>query len=187
MRHQNIVIYRRIIKNGCMTKQESIPVVSRNVFASVYQEFCPRGGGGGTCVAKGHAWQRGHMCGEVGCIWQKGVVCVAWGMNGRGVHVGVGHLWQGGMCGRGACVARGICVVGGIWWEGACVAGGHAWYACLPTRYYEIRSVNVPAVCILLECILVRKRTQRHTRYSGRELTDGTQEITWQGRIQDSP
>ena len=53
---------------------------------------------------------------------------------------------KGGMHGeRGACMAKGVFVA-----KGGCV-----WYAC-PLPFYEIWPVNVQAVCILLECILVR-------------------------------
>ena len=85
------------------------------------------------CSQRGRAWWGG-MCGRW-CAWQGG-------MCGRG------HAWQGGMCGRG-CVWQGEgCMAGGAW-QGACMPH------MPPPRHYEIRSVNVRAVRILLECILV--------------------------------
>ena len=127
----------------------------------------------------------GGVRGSGGCVWQEGGVhdrgrgrC-AWqgGMHGSG-----GHGWQGGVHGRGACAAgghawQGACVVGGMhgrghtWQGGACMAGGmhgggHAWQGvCMahmpPPKHYEIQSVNVRVVRILLECILVFKEENR--------------------------
>ena len=79
------------------------------------------------CV-KNSVHKGGGMCGRGGMH--------GGGMHGRG-HVWWGHAWQGaymvgGMCGRG---------------------GMHATHA--PPGHHEIWSVNVQAVCILLECILV--------------------------------
>ena len=49
-----------------------------------------------------------------------------------------GHAWPGGVHGRGACVVGGVCG------RGACIPH-------MPLRH----AVNVLAVRILLECILV--------------------------------
>ena len=78
-----------------------------NIFRSVCQEFCPRGGmcgWGGACMA------RGHVLGA--CMVG---VCMAGGMHG------------GGMCGGGhACL-------GGCAWREGMHGGGHAWQgACMP-------------------------------------------------------
>ena len=67
---------------------------------------------GGPAWWRGHAWQRGAMCGKEGHAWQRR------GMHGKG-----GHVWQR----VGVCMAK---------------AGGHVWRkegACMvctpPTRY----------------------------------------------------
>ena len=73
-----------------------------------------------------------------GCAWQG---------SGRG------HVWQGA-CMAGACMAgvvhgRRHALWGHVWWGGI-----HAMHIP-PPQHYEIWSVNVWAVHILLECILV--------------------------------
>ena len=90
-----------------------------NVFTSVCQEFCPRGGGGGMVGGmhgRGACMAVGGACMAVGGhAWQ-------WG----GIHGSGGHAWQwGGACmaGEGACVAVGVCMAGGV-----CGSGGHAWW-----------------------------------------------------------
>ena len=56
------------------------------------------------CMARGHAWQGGH-------VWKEGV-CMAGGMHGRGLH------------GRRACMAGGGCVwQRGHTWQVACMVG----------------------------------------------------------------
>ena len=88
--------------------------------------------------------------------------CVKNSVPGGGMH-GLGHAWQGCMCGggggmAGGCMA-GACVVGVCMAGGSCMAtgmhgGGHAWHAhLLPPILRD--AVNQQAVCILLECILV--------------------------------
>ena len=86
-----------------------------NIFRSVCQEFCPRGGG---CAWRGGVRQGGMHGG--------GGACMAGGhMHGRGV-----HAWQG------VCMAGGYVWQGGMHGMGACVAGGmHSWY-------YETRSIS---------------------------------------------
>ena len=86
-----------------------------NIFTPVSQSFCSQRGGG--VDGGGHVWQ-------------------------GGMHGGA-HAWQGGMCDRGCAWREGIRGRGGgMHGRGACVAGGHAWHACPPTRYYEIRSMS---------------------------------------------
>ena len=79
-----------------------------------------------------------------------------------------GHAWQGGMHGRGVCVVgvhgrghawQGACVVGGMHGKGGMHGGGGgcACHTC-PPRHYEIWSVNVRVVRILLgmhSCYLI--------------------------------
>ena len=89
---------------------------------------------GGGVHGGGHAWQWGACVagGVHGGAYMVGA-CMAggmWGVCMGGMH-GRGHAWQGGMCGGGACVV-----------------GGHVWQILQDT-------VNVRAVRILLECILV--------------------------------
>ena len=67
---------------------------------------------------------------------------------GRGVG-GVGECVAGGHARWGACMAGGYACRGHAWQGGACMVH------MPPARYYEMRSVNVRAVRILLECILV--------------------------------
>ena len=127
-----------------------------NIFRSVCQEFCPRGGhawlrgacmvvGGmhgcwGVCmVAGGHAWLPWGVCGCArGCVWLQEACMVAGGCVVAG-----GHAWLWGAWLWGACmVAGGVHGCGGHAWlwghawlpggvcgcQGACVvAWGHAW------------------------------------------------------------
>ena len=94
-------------------------------------------GKGGTCMVKGHAWQRGACVVKGGHAWQKGAcmtkgvgvmkggMCgrgcawhgmfMAWDVHGRR-HAWWGHAWQGGMRGRGHGWQGHV-------WQGACVAG----------------------------------------------------------------
>ena len=152
-----------------------------NIFRSVCQQFCPRGGRawlpGGVCMVLfgGHAWF--YSGGYV--VLFSGGACVVLFSGGR--------VWfyLGGMHGFiqwGACVvlfSRGACVVlfgghawfysvGGCAWfysVGGCawfysaggmhgfIQGGHAWFF----QFFRIQwdTVNERAVRILLECILV--------------------------------
>ena len=88
-------------------------------------------------------------------------VCQAFCSQGGGAcMVGGGvHAWGvGGMHGLEACVAGGVGGMhGSVGW--ACVAEvGHAWQGGVhdaSPQHYEIRLVNVRAVRILQECILV--------------------------------
>ena len=103
----------------------------------------------------------GGGCVEGVCAWQG--ACVAGGMHGKGVCMARG-AWQGGMCGRGHAWQGGVHGKGGMAgehvWQGACMAGGvhgggggvHAMHT---PRHYEIHLVNVWAVRVLLECILI--------------------------------
>ena len=90
------------------------------------------------------------------CAWRG--VCVAVGVGGH-VWLG-GHAWPGGMCGWGGHAWPG----GRVWLGGVVHGGGHAWLGgmhgqgvCAPPPLYEIWPVNVRAICILLEYILVKK------------------------------
>ena len=77
-----------------------------NIFRSVCQEFCPRGGM--------------HSGG-----------CMVGGVCGKGMHGGW-CAWQGGMHGRGmghrgACMAGEECMAGEACMVGVYMVGGHAW------------------------------------------------------------
>ena len=98
-----------------------------NIFRSMCQEFCPRGGmhGRGACVAG--ACVAGGMCGG-GHVWQEGMsawqgVCTEGGMCGRGACMAGGHVWQG-VCMAGGMHDRGVCVVGACVARETCMAGG---------------------------------------------------------------
>ena len=80
-------------------------------------------------------------------------------MHGGACMVGGGeHAWWG------ACMARGACMAGGMYGKGACTAGGHVWQgacvaggSCMAGGHaWLLHMVNERAVCILLECILVK-------------------------------
>ena len=85
-----------------------------NIFRSVCQEICPRGG---ACVA----------------------VCVAGGgLCGRG-----GHAWQaGGYVWWGACMARGACVAEGVHGRGVCVAYSQRAGGTHPTGMHSCYTVQ---------------------------------------------
>ena len=100
-------------------------------------------GQGGVCGGGGHAWQGGMHGG--GHAWQG--TCMVGGM-----HVG-GHAWQGVYMVGAGCVTGGMHGRGHAW--AGCVCGRGACIPRRPLRHYEIRSVNVRAVRILQECILV--------------------------------
>ena len=108
-------------------------------------------------MAGGHGWQGGHA-------W--------WGVHGRGACV----VGGGGVCGRGVCMAGGMCGRGHAWqvgvhgkggmagghvWQGACMAEGVCMVVvgvcmpCIPPDTMRYISVNVWAVRVLLECILI--------------------------------
>ena len=115
---------------------------------------------GGACVAAGGcAW----LWGGGGHAWLQGGVRGCGGMCGgghawsHGVHGCRGHAWLWGVvCGGGGVVAGACMVVGGHAWLQGCVCGcgGCVW---LWGGMHRIRrdTVNMRAVCILLECILV--------------------------------
>ena len=61
----------------------------------------------------------------------------------------------GGMCGQGGMCGRGHA------WQGACIGRGGVHAMHPPPGHYEIWSVNVRAVRILPECILVDHVSQK--------------------------
>ena len=118
-----------------------------------YSWFLP--GGPVACMAwllGGHVWQRGAWQGGMhgmvrrggGHAWQG-----AWqGGHGRGTCMVGGHAWQGGVCGQ----VGGVCGQGGMHGQGVC---GHGGCVVRGACVMKIQLVNVWAVHILLECILV--------------------------------
>ena len=55
---------------------------------------------------------------------------------------------------EGACNAKGVCMVkGGVWQKEACMAKGGGMHGI------QGDAINEQAVCILLECVLVRSYT----------------------------
>ena len=101
-------------------------------------------------------------------------VCVvgagmAGGMHGREGVCGRGYAWQvgawqgacmaGGVDGKG-CAWQGVCITGGMHgrgnvWQGACVQGACMAGQCVWWGWQEKWPLQW-AVCILLECILVK-------------------------------
>ena len=114
----------------------------------VFTPVCDSVNGGGACCARGGACMvKGGVHNEVGCPWWRGV-CVV----------------------KGACVAKGACVVTG----GMHIEGGHVWWrgACMvcTAPLYEIWPVNVEAVRILLECILVKHYAIPESRHRQKRI-----------------
>ena len=71
----------------------------------MFSQACVKNSVRGGCMARGCAWQVGH-------VWLAGGACVAGRHAWQGAMCGRGHAWQG-VCGGGHCMAGG----------GACMAG----------------------------------------------------------------